>query len=164
MIRGGREGPAGRALPSSAAPLDTQGVKDRKRQRRSKYGAKRPSRKARGEVHVPSSPREKARVLPDPSSAMSSPKFMNTLMYAGKKSVAERIVYAPSRIEAKHQGRIRCRLFHEALDNVKPRSRSGRAASAAPPTRCRSRFARSGGQALAIRWIIQAARARSRPP
>ena len=64
---------------------------------------------------------EKRPVLPDAKFGdQVLTKFMNCLMYAGKKSTAERIVYsALDRIE-KRTGQEPVRVFHDALDNVKP--------------------------------------------
>jgi small subunit ribosomal protein S7 len=88
-------------------------------------------------------------------------KFMNCLMYEGKKSVAEGIVYgALDNVEA----RLKLdpiRVFHDALNNVKPgievRSRRVGGATYQVPVEVRPERA----QALAIRWLISAARARS---
>src|SRR5512146_1271059 len=92
LIRGGRV----KDLPGVRyhiirGTLDTQGVANR-RQRRSKYGAKRPQegRETMSRRHAA----EKREVLPD--AKYGNPvlsKFMNCLMYAGKKSAAEEIVY-----------------------------------------------------------------------
>jgi small subunit ribosomal protein S7 len=86
---------------------------------------------------------------------------MNNLMVDGKKSVAETIVYnAFERV----QGRIRrepVEVFHEALDNIKPsvevRSRRVGGATYQVPVEVRT----ERRQALAIRWLIQAARSRN---
>ncbi|MBM3505348.1 MAG: 30S ribosomal protein S7 [Alphaproteobacteria bacterium] len=88
-------------------------------------------------------------------------KFMNTLMYQGKKSVAEAIVYgAFDRIQGKTK-QDPLKAFRSALDNVKPdievRSRRVGGATYQVPVEVRP----ERGQALAIRWIIQAARSRS---
>ena len=88
-------------------------------------------------------------------------KFINNLMLAGKKSTAERIVYgALDRIKEK-TGQESVKVFHEALDNVRPtlevRSRRVGGATYQVPTEVRSDRA----QALAIRWIIDASRKRS---
>jgi len=88
-------------------------------------------------------------------------KFMNCLMFEGKKSVAEQIVYgALEKIQAK-TGNDPLRLFHEALDNVKPhlevRSRRVGGATYQVPVEVRS----DRRQALAIRWLIANARKRS---
>ena len=64
---------------------------------------------------------EKREVLPDPKfNDLVLTKFMNSLMYAGKKSVAEGIVYGAFDRIGKRGGNDPIRVFHEALDNVKP--------------------------------------------
>ena len=73
-------------------------------------------------------------------------RFMNALMYDGKKSTAETIVYS-ALDTMKRRGGAQAdpvRMFHEALENVKP----------AVEVRIERR------QALAIRWLIDAARKR----
>jgi len=105
---------------------------------------------------------EKREVLPDAKYGdRVLTKFMNCLMFDGKKSVAEQIVYgALSRIETKTKNDP-VHVFHEALVNVKPhlevRSRRVGGATYQVPVEVRSDRA----QALAIRWLISAARARS---
>jgi len=105
---------------------------------------------------------EKREILPDPKYAdMVLSKFMNSVMYQGKKSVAEGIVYgALDAIE----GRLKkepLAVFHTALDNVKPtvevRSRRVGGTTYQVPVEVRPQRA----QALAIRWIINTARGRS---
>ena len=104
---------------------------------------------------------EKREVFPDPKFGdQVVTKFMNSLMYAGKKSGAEYIVYgAFDRIQSQ-TGQEPLKVFHEALDNVKPslevRSRRVGGATYQVPTEVRT----GRGQALAIRWLIAAARAR----
>jgi small subunit ribosomal protein S7 len=101
-------------------------------------------------------------VLPDAKYGdMVVTKFMNCLMYDGKKSVAEGIVYGALE---KIEGRVKAdplRLFHDALTNVKPlvevRSRRVGGATYQVPVDVRQDRA----QALAIRWIIDNARKRS---
>lgn len=88
-------------------------------------------------------------------------KFINCMMCKGKKSVAETIFYgALDKIQAK-LGKNSLELFHEALTNVKPalevRSRRVGGATYQVPTEVRHDRA----QALAIRWLINAARSRS---
>ena len=88
-------------------------------------------------------------------------KFMNSLMLAGKKSVAEAILYgAMSELENKIK-KPALEIFKEALNNVKPqievRSRRVGGATYQVPTEVRA----DRQQALAIRWIIGAARGRS---
>jgi small subunit ribosomal protein S7 len=105
---------------------------------------------------------EKREIIPDPKYGdLVLTKFMNSLMYEGKKSSAERIVYgALGRIESRAK-RDALQLFHEALDNVKPaievRSRRVGGATYQVPVEVRS----ERRQALAIRWIITAARGRN---
>ena len=105
---------------------------------------------------------EKRVVFADPKySDQVLTKFMNSLMFAGKKSTAEGIVYgALERIE-KRTGQDAIKVFHEALGNVKPgvevRSRRVGGATYQVPVEVRS----DRGQALAIRWLISAARGRS---
>ncbi|BBU63566.1 MULTISPECIES: 30S ribosomal protein S7 [Methylosinus] len=88
-------------------------------------------------------------------------KFMNSIMYDGKKSVAEAIVYgAFDIIEAKAKSDP-LQVFKSALENVAPaievRSRRVGGATYQVPVEVRN----ERRQALAIRWIITAARARN---
>ncbi len=105
---------------------------------------------------------EKREVLPDAKFGdVVVTKFMNNLMIDGKKSVAERIVYdALERVE-KRLRRDPVQAFHDALDNVKPavevRSRRVGGATYQVPVEVRP----SRREALAIRWLIQAARKRN---
>jgi small subunit ribosomal protein S7 len=105
---------------------------------------------------------EKREVLPDAKYGdIVVTKFMNCLMYQGKKSAAETIVYgAMSQVEKKGKGDP-VKMFHEALVNVKPhlevRSRRVGGATYQVPVEVRPDRA----QALAIRWIIATARGRS---
>ena len=106
----------------------------------------------------------KREVLPDPKFGdLVLSRFMNVLMYDGKKSTAERIVYAAMDTLKRRVGPQGdpLRLFHEAMDNVKPavevRSRRVGGATYQVPVEVRPERA----QALAIRWLISAARSRS---
>ena len=105
---------------------------------------------------------EKREVLPDAKYGdIVLTKFMNCLMYQGKKSAAETIVYgAMTQVEKKAKGDP-VKMFHEALTNVKPhlevRSRRVGGATYQVPVEVRPDRA----QALAIRWIIATARGRS---
>ena len=105
---------------------------------------------------------EKREVLPDAKYGdVVLTKFMNCLMYQGKKSAAETIVYgAMTQVEKKAKGDP-VKMFHEALTNVKPhlevRSRRVGGATYQVPVEVRPDRA----QALAIRWIIATARGRS---
>ena len=104
---------------------------------------------------------EKREILPDAKYGdRVLTKFMNNLMLDGKKSVAERIVYgALDRVESKLK-KAPIEVFHEALDNIKPsvevRSRRVGGATYQVPVEVRPERA----QALAIRWLITAARGR----
>jgi small subunit ribosomal protein S7 len=106
---------------------------------------------------------EKREVLPDPKfgDAVLS-RFMNVLMYDGKKSTAERIVYAAMDTIKRRMGANGdpLRAFHEAMDNVKPavevRSRRVGGATYQVPVEVRP----ERRQALAIRWLIESARKR----
>jgi len=105
---------------------------------------------------------EKREILPDAKFGDGVvTKFMNNLMHAGKKSIAEGIVYgALDRVEGRLK-REPVELFHEALDNVKPsvevRSRRVGGATYQVPVEVRP----ERREALAIRWLIRAARARN---
>ena len=105
----------------------------------------------------------KREVLPDPKFGdLVLSRFMNVLMYDGKKSTAEGIVYA-AMDTLKRRGGANAdplRVFHEAMDNVKPavevRSRRVGGATYQVPVEVRP----ERRQALAIRWIIDSARKR----
>ncbi|MFC4670496.1 30S ribosomal protein S7 [Seohaeicola nanhaiensis] len=105
---------------------------------------------------------EKREVLPDAKFGdIVLTKFMNNLMKQGKKSVAEKIVYnALDRVENKVK-RSPLEVFHEALDNIQPslevRSRRVGGATYQVPVEVRP----ERRQALAIRWLINASRARN---
>ncbi|MCX7381441.1 MAG: 30S ribosomal protein S7 [Alphaproteobacteria bacterium] len=106
---------------------------------------------------------EKREILPDPKFGdVIVTRFMNALMYDGKKSTAETIVYGALDTMKKRGGpqADAVRMFHEALDNVKPavevRSRRVGGATYQVPVEVRT----ERRQALAIRWIIDAARKR----
>lgn len=88
-------------------------------------------------------------------------KFMNSVMVRGQKSTAEKIVYgAIKRLEEKTK-QNGLEMFHSALENVKPvvevKSRRVGGATYQVPVEVRA----DRRQALAIRWIIEAARKRS---
>jgi small subunit ribosomal protein S7 len=105
---------------------------------------------------------EKREVIPDAKFGdLVVAKFMNSIMYDGKKSVAEAIVYGAfsnieSRLKSDPLG-----VFRQALDNVAPaievRSRRVGGATYQVPVEVRP----ERRQALAIRWIINAARDRN---
>ena len=105
---------------------------------------------------------EKREINPDPKFGdLVVTKFMNAVMHHGKKSVAETIVYgALDQVQTKAKADP-IKVFHEAMDNVAPavevRSRRVGGATYQVPVEVRP----ERRQALAIRWIIQAARDRS---
>ena len=105
---------------------------------------------------------EKREIIPDPKFGdVVVSKFMNSVMYDGKKSEAEAIVYgALDTIEQKvRQDPVV--VFHQALDNVMPQLevRSRRVGGATYQVPVEVRVDRR--QALAIRWLIIAAHARN---
>ena len=105
----------------------------------------------------------KREILPDAKFGdLVVTRFMNALMFDGKKSAAETIVYNALDVLKKRSGPQAdpVRLFHEALDNVKPavevRSRRVGGATYQVPVEVRT----DRRQALAIRWLIDSARKR----
>ena len=106
---------------------------------------------------------EKREVLPDPKFGdLVVTKFMNYVMYEGKKAVAENILYGAFDIlETRRKDMGPLETFHAALDNVAPaievRSRRVGGATYQVPVEVRA----ERRQALAIRWIINAARGRN---
>ena len=104
---------------------------------------------------------DKREILPDPKFGnVVVTKFMNSVMHAGKKSVAEGIVYgALDMIEGKTRANP-IGVFEQALDNVMPsievRSRRVGGATYQVPVEVPARRART----LAVRWLIQFSRAR----
>ena len=105
---------------------------------------------------------EKREILPDPKFGdRVLSKFMNNLMIDGKKSIAEGIVYgAFERVEGKLK-RAPVEVFHEALEIIKPsvevKSRRVGGATYQVPVEVRP----ERREALAIRWMIGAARKRN---
>ena len=105
---------------------------------------------------------EKREILPDAKFGdRVVTKFMNNLMLDGKKSVAESIVYgALDRVQTRLK-RPAVEVFVKALDNVKPavevKSRRVGGATYQVPVEVRP----SRRQTLAMRWVIEAARART---
>ena len=104
---------------------------------------------------------EKREVIPDPKfKDIVVSKFMSCLMFDGKRSLAESIVYgAFDQIESK-SGSEPIKVFHDALENVRPhlevRSRRVGGATYQVPVEVRADRA----QALAIRWLIDSSRKR----
>ncbi len=105
---------------------------------------------------------EKREINPDPKYGdLVLSKFMNSIMLDGKKSVAERIVYGALDIVEDKAKKDPVPLFHLALENVMPslevRSRRVGGATYQVPVEVRA----ERRQALAIRWVISAARGRN---
>lgn len=105
---------------------------------------------------------EKREIFPDPKFGdLVVSKFMNCIMLDGKKSAAEGIVYGALDLIQGRGSQDPVTLFHEALDNIKPaievRSRRVGGATYQVPVEVRD----DRRQALAIRWLIDAARKRS---
>jgi len=107
---------------------------------------------------------EKREVLPDAQFGdRVLAKFINSVMFDGKKNVAEKIVYgALERLQARGGGgKDAITLFHEAIDNIKPavevRSRRVGGATYQVPVEVRP----ERRQALAFRWLVDNARKRS---
>ncbi len=105
---------------------------------------------------------EKREVIPDAKFGdVILAKFMNSIMYDGKKSAAEAIVYGAFDIIQSKSRQEPLPLFKQALENVAPaievRSRRVGGATYQVPVEVRT----ERRQALAIRWIISAARDRN---
>jgi len=105
---------------------------------------------------------EKREIMPDPKYGdIVLTKFMNSVMYDGKKSAAERIVYGALEVIEGKTRQDPVGVFHEALTNVMPqvevRSRRVGGATYQVPVEVRP----ERRQALAIRWLITAARKRN---
>ena len=88
------------------------------------------------------------------------PKLINSLMYDGKKIVAQKIIYeAIEKIKSKTKDEP-INIFHEAINNIKPtvevKSRRVGGATYQVPTEVKSKRA----QTLAIRWLVEASRKR----
>lgn len=105
---------------------------------------------------------EKREIIPDAKFGdIILTKFMNSIMRDGKKSAAEAIVYGAFDVIEQKLKTEPLPVFKQALDNVAPaievRSRRVGGATYQVPVEVRS----ERRQALAIRWLIQAARARN---
>ena len=103
----------------------------------------------------------KREILPDPKFGnVTLAKFMNHVMVRGKKSLAERIVYGALDVVQERTKRDPVGVFEEALANVAPmvevKSRRVGGATYQVPVEVRT----SRQQALAMRWLVDYARAR----
>ena len=104
---------------------------------------------------------QKRQVLPDAKFGdIVLTKLINAMMYSGKKSAAERITYEALDIIKKKTSADPLKFFRDSLDNIKPsievRSRRVGGATYQVPTEVRE----DRRMALALRWLIEAARAR----
>ena len=89
------------------------------------------------------------------------PKLVNSIMYDGKKTIAEKIVYdAIKKIKSKIKEEP-INVFNDAINNIRPtvEVRSRRVGGATYQVPVEVRAERS--QALAIRWLINSCRSRS---
>ena len=101
-------------------------------------------------------------VMPDPIyGSKVVTKFINGIMLDGKKSVAETVMYSALKIAEEKTGKKGIEVFDEAIENVKPlmEVKSRRVGGATYQVPIEVRPVRQ--QALAIRWIIEAARKRN---
>lgn len=103
----------------------------------------------------------KREILPDPKFGSERlAKFMNHLMVSGKKSVAERIVYGALDRVAERSSEAPLDVFDKALESIQPmvevKSRRVGGATYQVPVEVRP----SRRQALAMRWLVDAARRR----
>ena len=100
-------------------------------------------------------------IMPDPKfKDLIISKFTSCIMYDGKRSTAEKIVYGALDFVKEKTKSDPLALFHEALNNVKPqievRSRRVGGATYQVPVEVKSKR----GQALALRWLMDATRKR----
>ncbi len=103
----------------------------------------------------------KRAILPDPKHGdLKLAKFINTVMRAGKKSTAEKIVYGALEQISTRRGGEGIEVFLQALDNVRPavEVKSRRVGGATYQVPVEVRPVRQ--MALAMRWIVDAARKR----
>ena len=104
----------------------------------------------------------KRQIIPDPKYGSETlAKFINVVMKRGKKAVAEKIVYGALDMVAERTKKDPVEVFNQALDNVRPlvEVKSRRVGGATYQVHIEVRSLRQG--ALAMRWMIEAARARS---
>ena len=101
------------------------------------------------------------KILPDPKfNSELLAKFINVVMVDGKKSISESIVYGALDIVAQKSGKEHLAVFEEALDHIRPsvevKSRRVGGSTYQVPVEVRP----SRRNALAMRWLVDAARAR----
>ncbi|MEW5911202.1 MAG: 30S ribosomal protein S7 [Thermodesulfobacteriota bacterium] len=103
----------------------------------------------------------KREIVPDPRyGSQKVARFINKLMFEGKKSVSERIMYTALDIIAQRTSEDPLKVFEKAMDNVRPmievKSRRVGGSTYQVPVEIRS----ERRQALAMRWLISFSRAR----
>lgn len=101
-------------------------------------------------------------ILPDPIyGSKVITKFINTLMIAGQKSTAQKVMYRALEVAEKKGGAKGIELFEQALENIKPmvETRSRRVGGATYQVPVEVRPVRQ--QSLSIRWMIDSARKRN---
>ncbi|MDR2741816.1 MAG: 30S ribosomal protein S7 [Treponema sp.] len=101
-------------------------------------------------------------ILPDPKyNSVVVSKFVNRMMWEGKRSIALRIVHGALDVLKEKSDKEPLEVFLKAVDNIKPvvevKSRRVGGATYQVPIEIRE----SRREALGMRWIIKAARARS---
>jgi small subunit ribosomal protein S7 len=104
----------------------------------------------------------KREVIPDPKYGSESlAKFMNVMMKSGKKSTAEKIIYGALSTIAEKTKADPLEIYNSAIDNLRPlvEVKSRRVGGATYQVPVEVRPARQA--ALAMRWVTEAARARS---
>jgi len=104
----------------------------------------------------------KKEILEDPKYAnIIVSKFINILMQHGKKTIAEKILYSTLEKISTQKKQVPIKIFQDVLNNVKPqvevKSRRIGGATYQVPNEVKADRA----QALAIRWLVEAARKRS---
>ena len=104
----------------------------------------------------------KNEILEDPKYAnIIVSKFINILMQHGKKTIAEKILYSTLEKISTQKKQVPIKIFQDVLNNVKPKvevkSRRIGGATYQVPNEVKADRA----QALAIRWLVEAARKRS---
>ena len=103
----------------------------------------------------------KRKILPDPKFGdLTLAKFMNHVMVSGKKSIAEQIIYGALDIVKERLDKDELEIFKEALKKIAPlvEVKSRRVGGATYQVPVEVRFSRR--DALAMRWLVEAARKR----
>src|SRR6185503_6461981 len=162
LVRGGRV----KDLPGVRyhivrGALDTAGVEGRKQQR-SKYGAKRPKAGAPAAAAKGAAKGKKRYLLPDPKfNDTIVTRFINNLMYSGKKTIASTIFYDAIEIVTKRTSEDGIEVWRKALANVTPqvevRSRRVGGATFQIPSEVRP----ERKTALAMSWMVGYSRKRN---